>query len=72
MNNGLGGVSLPSGRTLLRTARHEIAGYLLDVPYRKNGSTTFYSRFPYWFVSVLGLGLLLMLVRKAGRYNLIK
>lgn len=67
MNNGLGGVSLPSGRTLLRTAHHEIAGYLLDVPYRKNGITTFYSRFPCWFVSLLGLGLLLMLVRAKRR-----
>lgn len=63
MNNGLGGVSLPSGRTLLRTAHSEIAGYLLDVPYRKNGVSTFYSRFPYWFVAVLGLALVLMLVR---------
>ena len=63
MNNGLGGVSLPSGRTLLRTAHGEIAGYLLDVPYRKDGIVTFYSRFPYWFVSLLALGLTLMLVR---------
>lgn len=63
MNNGLGGVSLASGRIVLRTAHREIAGYLLDVPYRKNGSTTFYSRFPYWFVSLLGLGLVLVLVR---------
>jgi apolipoprotein N-acyltransferase len=63
MNNGLGGVSLPSGRTMLRTAHSEIAGYLLDVPYRTNGITTLYSRFPYWFVSLLGLGLVLMLVR---------
>jgi apolipoprotein N-acyltransferase len=63
MNNGLGGVSLPSGRTLLRTPHHEIAGYLLDVPYRKNAGTTFYSRFPYWLVTLLGLGLVLMLLR---------
>jgi apolipoprotein N-acyltransferase len=63
MNNGLGGVSLPSGRTVLRTAHGEIAGYLLDVPYRKDGITTFYSRFPYWFVSLLALTLVLMLVR---------
>lgn len=63
MNNGLGGVSLPSGRTLLRTAHREIAGYLLDVPYRRDGITTFYSRFPYWFVSLLAIGLTLMLLR---------
>jgi len=63
MNNGLGGVSLASGRMLLRTDHREVAGYLLDVPYRKNGSTTFYSRFPYWLVTLLGLGLVLMLVR---------
>jgi apolipoprotein N-acyltransferase len=63
MNNGLGGVSLPSGRILLRTDHGEMAGYLLDVPYRRNGSTTFYSRFPYWLVTLLGLGLVLMLVR---------
>lgn len=63
MNNGLGGVSLPSGRMLLRTEHREIAGYLLDVPYRKNGSTTFYSRFPYWLVTLLGLSLVWMLVR---------
>jgi apolipoprotein N-acyltransferase len=63
MNNGLGGVSLPSGRTVLRTAHGEIAGYLLDLPYRTNGITTFYSRFPYWLVSLLALALVLMLVR---------
>lgn len=63
MNNGLGVVSLPSGRTLLHTAHHDIAGYLLDVPYRKNGITTFYSRFPYWLLTLLGLGLVLMMVR---------
>ena len=63
MNNGLGGVSLPSGRTVLHTAHREIAGYLVDVPYRKNGITTFYSRFPYWFVSLLALGWAVMFVR---------
>jgi len=63
MNNGLGGVSLPSGRTLLRTDHREVAGYLLDVPFATDGITTLYSRFPYWFVSLLGLGLALMLVR---------
>jgi apolipoprotein N-acyltransferase len=63
MNNGLGGVSLPSGRTVLRTAHREIAGYLLNVPYAKIGITTFYSRFPYWFVSLLALALVLVLVR---------
>jgi apolipoprotein N-acyltransferase len=68
MNNGLGGVSLPSGRMLLRTDHREIAGYLVDVPYRKNGIMTFYSRFPYWLVTVLGLALALMLVR-AYRYR---
>lgn len=67
MNNGLGGVSLPSGRTVLRTDHGEIAGYLLDVPYRANGITTFYSRFPYWFVVLLGFGLMLMLVRAKWR-----
>lgn len=67
MNNGLGGVSLPSGRTLLRTAHREIAGYLLDVPYRKNAITTFYSRFPYWLLTLLGLGLVLMLLRARRR-----
>jgi apolipoprotein N-acyltransferase len=63
MNNGLGGVAMPSGRTLLRTNHREVAGYLVDVPYRKNGITTFYSRFPYWFVALLALGLAVMLVR---------
>jgi apolipoprotein N-acyltransferase len=63
MNNGLGGVSLPSGRTLLRTDHGEIAGYLVDVPYRTDATGTFYSRFPYWFVSLLALALMLMLVR---------
>lgn len=63
MNNGLGGVSLPSGRIVLRTAHREIAGYLIDVPYRERGVTTFYSRFPYWFVSLLGVALVLMWVR---------
>ncbi|MGQ9426646.1 apolipoprotein N-acyltransferase [Gilvimarinus sp. F26214L] len=63
MNNGLGGVVLPSGRILLRTAHREIAGYLLDVPYRRNADTTFYSRYPYGLITLLGLGLVLMLVR---------
>ncbi|HTE16432.1 MAG TPA: apolipoprotein N-acyltransferase [Burkholderiales bacterium] len=63
MNNGLGGVSLPSGRVLLRTTHHEIAGYLLDVPYRKHGATTVYSRFPYLFTALLGLGWALIVVR---------
>lgn len=63
MNNGLGGASLPSGRLLLRTAHRDIAGYLVDVPYDKRGVTTFYSRFPWWFVSLLGLGWVTMLVR---------
>ncbi len=63
MNNGLGGVSLPSGRTLLRTSHREIAGYLLDVPYRTTAITTFYGRFPYWLVSLLGFVFLLMLIR---------
>jgi apolipoprotein N-acyltransferase len=63
MNNGLGGASLPSGRMLLRTAHRELAGYLVDVPYNHNGPTTFYSRFPWWFVSLLGLGLVLILAR---------
>lgn len=72
MNNGLGGVSLPSGRTLLRTTHHEIAGYLLDVPYSNNTSITFYGRFPYWFVSVLALALVLMLgrtIKRAGSFR---
>ena len=68
MNNGLGGVSLPSGRVLLHTDHRDIAGYLLDVPYQNtshqnNVGATFYSRFPYWFLTLLGLGLVLMLVR---------
>jgi apolipoprotein N-acyltransferase len=63
MNNGLGGVVLPSGRILLRTEHAEIAGYLVDVPFQKDGPMTFYSRFPYWFVSVLGIGLFTMLIR---------
>lgn len=66
MNNGLGGVALPNGRILLRTPQHQIAGYLLDVPYRgheEKRSLTFYSRFPHWLLTLLGLGLLLMLVR---------
>ncbi len=73
MNNGLGGVLTPNGRTLLQTAHREIAGYLLDVPYRTSDrdkekvSTTFYSRFPYWLTVVLGLGLVLMFVRARRR-----
>jgi len=63
MNNGLGGVSLPSGRMLLRTAHREVAGYLVDVPYRQNGGATLYSRFPYLLVTLLGLGLVWILVR---------
>jgi len=63
MNNGLGGVVVPSGRLLLRTDHNEIAGYLVEVPYRENGATTFYSRYPYWLVSLLGLVLVVMLVR---------
>ncbi|MGI1680252.1 MAG: apolipoprotein N-acyltransferase [Cellvibrionaceae bacterium] len=69
MNNGLGGVFTPNGRALLQTDHREIAGYLLDVPYRTSGkdkeelSTTFYSRFPYWLTWVLGLGFVLMFVR---------
>jgi apolipoprotein N-acyltransferase len=63
MNNGLGGVALPNGRILLRTSHREVAGYLLDVPYLKHAGTTFYSRFPFWLVTLLGLGLVLMLVR---------
>lgn len=67
INNGLGGVLLPSGRILLRTANREIAGYLQDVPYRASdnnaANTTFYTRFPYWLFTLLGLGLALILVR---------
>lgn len=63
MNNGLGGVSLPSGRRLLRTDQGDVAGYLVDVPFRKNGGTTFYSRYPWWFLSLLCVGWVLMLVR---------
>jgi apolipoprotein N-acyltransferase len=63
MNNGLGGVSLPSGRLILRTDRSEVAGYLIDVPYRHNGGITLYSRFPYWLVTLLGCALALMLAR---------
>jgi len=67
MNNGLGGVVLPSGRVLLQTEHSEIAGYLLDVPYRasykEKGINTFYSRFPYWFLALLGMGLVWMLLR---------
>ena len=67
MNNGLGGVVLPTGRMILQTERSEIAGYLIDVPFtaasENNGVTTFYSRYPYWLVTVLGLGLILMLMR---------
>jgi len=67
MNNGLGGVALPSGRVLLQTEQREIAGYLLDVPYRtsdkEKDSTTIYSRFPYWLVTLLGLSLVLILMR---------
>jgi apolipoprotein N-acyltransferase len=63
MNNGLGVVSLPSGRVLLHTPPREIAAYLLDLPYRKNAATTIYSRFPFWLVTLLGFGLVLMVVR---------
>ena len=63
MNNGLGGVALPNGRILLRTDHSDIAGYLVDVPYRKNTNNTFYSRFPYGLLTLLGLGLMLMLMR---------
>jgi apolipoprotein N-acyltransferase len=63
MNNGLGGVVLPSGRVLLRTEHAEIAGYLVDVPFKQDAPVTFYSRYPYWLASVLGLGLALMLIR---------
>jgi len=63
MNNGLGGAVLPSGRVLLQAAHHEIAGYLLDLPYNKQANTTFYSRFPYWLVTLLGLALVGMLGR---------
>jgi apolipoprotein N-acyltransferase len=63
INNGLGGVALPSGRLLLRTERSEVAGYLVDVPYRKDAGSSFYTRFPYWFVSVLGMALIVVLVR---------
>jgi apolipoprotein N-acyltransferase len=63
MNNGLGGVSLPSGRIVLRTEHREIAGYLLDVPYRKDAGATFYNRFPYWLVAVLSFAMVVMLAR---------
>lgn len=63
INNGLGGVVLPSGRIMHRTPRHQIAGYLVDVPYRKNAPATFYSRFPYCLIAVLGVGLAVMLLR---------
>jgi apolipoprotein N-acyltransferase len=69
MNNGLGGVSLPSGRMLLRTAHREVAGYLVDVPYQRNGSITFYSRFPYWLVTLLGIALALIVVRTQRNKN---
>jgi apolipoprotein N-acyltransferase len=69
MNNGLGGVSLPSGRMLLRTAHREVAGYLIDVPYQTNGSLTFYSRFPYWLVTLLGIALVLIIVRTQRNRN---
>ncbi|MGH1471099.1 MAG: apolipoprotein N-acyltransferase [Cellvibrionaceae bacterium] len=72
MNNGLGGVLAPNGRSLLQTDHQEIAGYLLDVPFQASEkgktSTTFYSRFPYWFVSFLGLILMLMLMRTRRSY----
>jgi len=63
MNNGLGGVALPSGRTVLRTEHRAIAGYLLDVPYQHNSVTTLYGRFPYWFVAVISTAMALMLLR---------
>lgn len=63
INNGLGGVVLPSGRIMHRTERHQVAGYLVELPYRKNAGATFYSRYPYWLLSVLGLALAVMLLR---------
>ncbi len=63
VNNGLGVVSLPNGRTILHTAHREIAGYLVDVPYNKDTPITLYSRFPYWLIILLGSGMLVMLWR---------
>lgn len=63
MNNGLSGVALASGRILHRTERHEVAGYLVDLPYRKDAELTFYSRYPYWLISILSVALALMLFR---------
>lgn len=63
MNNGLSAVALPSGRIMHRTERHEIAGYLVEIPYRQNADATFYSRVPYWLLVVLGGALAMMLLR---------
>lgn len=63
INNGLGGVVLPSGRVLHRTPRHETAGYLVELPYRKNAGATFYSRYPYWLPGLLAVVLVVMLLR---------
>lgn len=63
MNNGLGVVALPSGRILLHTAPKEVAGYLVDLPYRTDGITTLFTRFSYWFLTVLGLAFVVIMVR---------
>lgn len=66
MNNGLGGVVLPTGELLLQTEHREVAGYLATVPYQQNDEFTIYSRFPYWFVMVL-LGMLGLIIVRSFR-----
>lgn len=65
VNNGPSAVVLPSGRMTFRSDYHQRAAYAVEVPVgnKKEGSGSFYSRYPWIFTSICYLALGLMLLR---------
>lgn len=57
INNGPSVVIAPDGRFLLRGEPHTRAGYLVDLPYHPTSGGTLFTRYPYWFISTLYVGL---------------
>lgn len=52
VNNGPSAVVLPSGRMPFRSDYRQAAAYAVEVPVNSNAGTSFYSRYPGWFISL--------------------
>lgn len=66
LNNGPSTIVAPDGRILFQSKFRATGGYVVDMPYAQTRGGSFFSRHPYWFLTLLYTLLVLIVLSACG------